>query len=220
MALTKTAHNPTTAIARALRRLDLAQGRGKDFRVEGEYKNGERVCTYVLVLTRHANEVVAAHADDIERWVGEDGGWSFTVNVRYSSKGHPHCTISNGAIERVREEPPAPPADEPTPEPQPEEPAGETAVLEDPAQPEEGEQPPAEEPPASKGSLTISHTRADGTLLEGSTKGDGVYEIVRRSASGRSARSACSVSSAPATGRPTAGASTARLPPCARPGGR
>ncbi|MGY3199756.1 DUF3560 domain-containing protein [Streptomyces sp. TE5632] len=172
MAVTKTAHTPTIAIARALRRLDLSQGRGKDFRVEGEYKNGERVCTYVLVLTRHANEVVAAHADDIERWVGEDGGWSFTVNVRYSDKGHPHCTISNGAIERVREEPPAPPAAEP--EPQPEEPAGETAVLEETAQPEEGE-----EPPASKGSLTISHTRAEGTLLDGSTKGDGVYEIVR-----------------------------------------
>ncbi|MFD4588315.1 DUF3560 domain-containing protein [Streptomyces sp. NPDC058434] len=30
-----------------------------------------------------------------------------------------------------------------------------------------------------KGTITITHTRADGTLLEGSRKGDGVFEIVR-----------------------------------------
>lgn len=30
-----------------------------------------------------------------------------------------------------------------------------------------------------KGTLTITHTRADGTLLEGSSKGDGVWELVR-----------------------------------------
>lgn len=183
MATTPAAKSPTIAIARALRRLGLTQGKGKDFRVDGDYnKAGERVRTYVLTLTRHADETVAARADDIERWASEDGGWSFTVNVRYSDNGRPHCTISNGAVEKVREEPPAPPADEPTPEPQPEEPAGETEVLEDPAQPEEDEQPeepPAEEPPASKGSLTITHTRADGTLLDGSSKGDGVFELVK-----------------------------------------
>ncbi|MCX4458545.1 DUF3560 domain-containing protein [Streptomyces sp. NBC_01728] len=190
MAVTPVAKTPSIAIARALRRLGLAQGKGKDFKVEGEYnKAGERVATYVLTLTGHADETVAARADDIERWASEDGGWSFTVNVRYSDKDRPHCTISNGAVERVREEPPAPPADEAAPEPQPEEPAGETAALEDPAQPEEDEQPPADEPPAdeapaeeqptSKGSLTITHSRAEGTLLDGSRKGDGVYEIVR-----------------------------------------
>lgn len=190
MAVTPTAKTPSIAIARALRRLGLTQGKGKDFKVEGEYnKAGERVATYVLTLTGHADETVAARADDIERWASEDGGWSFTVNVRYSDKGRPHCTISNGAVERVREEPPAPPADEAAPEPQPEEPAGETAALEDPAQPEEDEQHPADEPPAdeapaeeqltSKGSLTITHSRAEGTLLDGSRKGDGVYEIVR-----------------------------------------
>ncbi|MDQ1018878.1 DUF3560 domain-containing protein [Streptomyces afghaniensis] len=183
MATTPVAKTPGIAIARALRRLGLTQGKGKDFKVEGEYnKAGERVCTYVLTLTRHADETVAARADDIERWASEDGGWSFTVNVRYSDKGRPHCTISNGAVEKVREEPPAPPATEAAPEPV--EPAGETAVLEDPAQPEGDEQPPAdeppaEEPPASKGSLTITHTRADGTLLEGSRKGDGVFELVK-----------------------------------------
>lgn len=32
---------------------------------------------------------------------------------------------------------------------------------------------------AARGELTITHTRADGTLLDGSRKGDGVFEIVR-----------------------------------------
>ncbi|MEU5497936.1 DUF3560 domain-containing protein [Streptomyces griseofuscus] len=185
MATTPPAKTPSIAIARALRRLGLTQGKGKDFRIDGDYNGaGERIRTYVLTLTGHADETVAARADDIERWALEDGGWSFTVCVRYSDKGRPHCTISNGAVEKVREEPPAQPATAP----EPEEPAGETAVLEDPAQPEEGEQPPADEPPAEeppteepsfKGSLTITHTRADGTLLEGSRKHDGVWEIVR-----------------------------------------
>ncbi|WP_241844770.1 DUF3560 domain-containing protein [Streptomyces silvensis] len=30
-----------------------------------------------------------------------------------------------------------------------------------------------------KGTITITHTRADGTLMEGSSKGDGVYELIR-----------------------------------------
>ncbi|PWI16005.1 hypothetical protein DI272_18915 [Streptomyces sp. Act143] len=181
MATTPPAKSPSIALARALRRLGLTQGQGKDFRVDGDYnKAGERVRTYALLLTAHADETAAAHADDIERWTEEDGGWSFTVCVRYSDKGRPHCTISNGAVEKIREEPPAPPAAEPAPEPEPEpEPASETAALEEPAQPEEAEEPPAEEPRPSKGSLTITHTRADGTLLEGSRKHDGVYEIVR-----------------------------------------
>ncbi|MYR55029.1 DUF3560 domain-containing protein [Streptomyces sp. SID625] len=195
MATIPPAKTPSIALGRALRRLGLTQGKGKDFRIDGDYNDaGERIRTYALLLTAHADETVAARADDIERWTGDDGGWSFTVCVRYSDKGRPHCTIANGAVEKVREEPPALPADEPAPEPQeqpdeqPEEPAGETAVLEDPAQPEEDEQPPADEPAAdeppaaglpSKGSLTITHTRADGTLLEGSRKHDGVYEIVR-----------------------------------------
>ncbi|MCX4609441.1 DUF3560 domain-containing protein [Streptomyces mirabilis] len=199
MATTPPAKSPSIAIARALRRLGLTQGKGKDFRVDGDYNSaGERTRTYALLLTRHADETVAAHPDDIERWVSEDGGWSFTVNVRYHGKPRPFCTVTNGVVEKIREEPPAPPADEPAPEPQPQEqpegPAGETAALEDPAQPEEDEQPPADEPPAdeppageppaeeprpSKGWLTITHTRADGTLLDGSRKGDGVFELVK-----------------------------------------
>ncbi|BBA98324.1 hypothetical protein RVR_4463 [Actinacidiphila reveromycinica] len=174
MALIQSARTPTIALARALRRAGLAQGRGKDFRVEGQYRDGERVATYALLLTQHADETVAAHADDIERWTSEDGGWSFTVSVRYiDGKPRPHTTISNGAVERIREEPPTV-TPEPAPEPEPEPTAG-TAVLEDPAEPEKGEQPPA--PP--KASVTITHTRAEGTLLDGSRKGDGVYELVR-----------------------------------------
>jgi hypothetical protein len=181
MATTPPAKTPSIAIARALRRLGLTQGKGKDFRVEGEYnKAGERVRTYALLLTGHADETVAARADDIERWVSEDGNWAVTVNVRYSDAGRPHCTISNGAVEKVREEPPAPPTAEPAPEPVPAEPAGETEALEDPAQPDSpAPEPQGEEPPPSKGSLTITHTRAEGTLLTGSRKGDGVFEIVR-----------------------------------------
>ncbi|MGW6391176.1 DUF3560 domain-containing protein [Streptomyces sp. NPDC055103] len=193
MAVVQTARTPSIAIARALRRVGLTQGCGKDFRVEGEYRNGERIATYVLTLTRHADETVAAHADDIERWASEDGGWSFKVSVRYiDGKPRPMTTISNGAGERVREEPPITPEPQPEPEPeaqpeadpQPEpeaeptpepEPTAGTAVLEDPAEPEEEEQPPA--PP--KASVTITHTRADGTLLDGSKKGDGVFELVR-----------------------------------------
>ncbi|MFF2612345.1 ParB/RepB/Spo0J family partition protein [Kitasatospora sp. NPDC058046] len=43
-----------------------------------------------------------------------------------------------------------------------------------PSEPEQQEQPVQAEP-----DLTITHTRAQGTLLEGSRKGDGVWEIVR-----------------------------------------
>lgn len=186
MAVVQTARTPSIAIARALRRLGLTQGRGKDFRVEGEYRDGERIATYVLTLTKHADETVAAHADDIERWASEDGGWSFKVSVRYiDGKPRPMTTISNGPGERVREEPPTT-TPEPEPQPEPEagtapepepqpEPTAGTAVLEDPAEPEEEEQPPA--PP--KASVTITHSRAEGTLLAGSRKGDGVFQLVR-----------------------------------------
>ncbi|MDQ0762031.1 hypothetical protein [Streptomyces canus] len=123
-----TASTPTVAIARVLRRLGLTQGRGGDFRVTGDYRNGERIGTFVVVSTRHGDEVIAERADDIERWVSEDGGWAFRVSVRYSSAGRPMTTVANYGS-RVRETPPAAPA-----------------VLEDPAQPEPaGEPEPVEE---------------------------------------------------------------------------
>lgn len=118
---------PTVAIARVLRDLGLTQGRGCDFRVTGEYRNGERVGTYVLLLTRQAKDVVAARADEIER-LADESGFVFRVSVRYfDGKSRPMCTIANYGS-RVRdtppvvEEPPAAPdapASEPTPTPAP-----------------------------------------------------------------------------------------------------
>ncbi|MDX3345931.1 hypothetical protein PV387_39380 [Streptomyces sp. ME02-6987-2C] len=112
---------PTVVIARILRGLGLTQGRGQDFRVTGDYRNGERVGTYVLTLTRHADEVVAAHADEIEKR-SEETGNSFRVSLRYSSSGRPVASVANYGS-RVRETPPAPPAEEapaPAPAPKPE----------------------------------------------------------------------------------------------------
>ncbi|MEU2264984.1 hypothetical protein ABZ568_00720 [Streptomyces olindensis] len=106
MAATPPASTPTVAIARVLRRLGLTQGKGGDFRVTGDYRNGERIGTYVLTLSRHADEVIAEHADDIERWAAEDGGWSFRVSVRYPNGDRPMTTVANYGS-RVREEPPA-----------------------------------------------------------------------------------------------------------------
>jgi hypothetical protein len=103
------AKTPTVAIARILRGLGLTQGRGgKDFRVCGEYRNGERQYTYVVVYSRHAEEVIAEHADEIEARADE-AGFPFRVSVRYSTAGHPHTSVQN-AGSRVRETPPVEPA--------------------------------------------------------------------------------------------------------------
>ncbi|MFC7791365.1 hypothetical protein [Streptomyces cinereoruber] len=136
---------PTVAIARVLRGLGLTQGRGHDFRVEGDYRNGERIGTYVLVLTRHADEVIAANADEIERLTGETG-WAFRVSIRYlSATGRPTTSVANYG-DRVRDEPPAPAAD-PDPEPQPE---PEPVAAADPELTSDAtEEPPAPEVPAA-----------------------------------------------------------------------
>ncbi|MFC8887546.1 hypothetical protein [Streptomyces cinereoruber] len=106
---------PTVAIARVLRALGLTQGRGCDFRIEGAYRNGERTGTYVLVLTRHADEVIAAHADDVERLTAE-AGWAFRVSIRYlSATGRPTTSVANYG-DRVRDEPPATTEEPPAPE--------------------------------------------------------------------------------------------------------
>ncbi|MFF0092729.1 hypothetical protein ACFYSF_22590 [Streptomyces canus] len=132
--MTKTApSSPTVAIARVLRGIGLTQGRGCDFRVTGDYRNGERVGTYVLLLTRHADELVAERADEIERLVGATG-FAFRVSVRYLSRsGRPTASIANYGS-RVRDTPPAPPAAEEAP-----------AVVEAPPAIEE----PAQEPEAA-----------------------------------------------------------------------
>ncbi|MGW2951551.1 hypothetical protein [Streptomyces eurythermus] len=128
--------SPTVAIARVLRSLGLTQGRCCDFRVTGEYRNGERIGTFVVVLTSHAEEVVATNADEIERLVGETG-FPFRVSVRYfNGKSHPVTNIANYGS-RVRDAPPAPAAtEEPTP-----------IVIEEPAEAEAA----AEEPLAAPG---------------------------------------------------------------------
>ncbi|MFB0617261.1 hypothetical protein [Streptomyces sp. AGS-58] len=94
----------SAAIARVLRSLGLTQGKGCDFRVTGDYRNGERIGTFVAVLTRHADEVIAEHADEIER-LSEEAGWPFRVSVRYH-KDRPMATVANYGG-RVRKEPPA-----------------------------------------------------------------------------------------------------------------
>jgi len=97
---------PTVAISRVLRDLGLEQGKGRDFRIAGEYRGGERRSTYVVVLSRRAEEVIAEEADRIE----ERAAWSsfpFTVSVHYTETGHPITHITNGAAQRVRETPPA-----------------------------------------------------------------------------------------------------------------
>jgi hypothetical protein len=106
------------AIARILRGLGLAQG--DDFRVTGEYRNGERIGTYVLTLTRHADETIAANADEIERLAGECP-YPFRVSVRYLDGDRPMTSVANYGA-RVRETPPtpaAPPAPAPAAESEP-----------------------------------------------------------------------------------------------------
>ncbi|MGC0418374.1 hypothetical protein [Embleya sp. AB8] len=114
--------SPTVAIARILRgRLGLTQGR--DFRVRGEYSNGERLHSYVVTLNGVADATIARHADDIERWSNE-GPFPFRVSVRYhGSSPRPHTDIANGGP-RVRDTPPDPPTEAPTPT----EPAGPAPV--------------------------------------------------------------------------------------------
>jgi len=144
---------PTVGLARELRRLGLTQGRGGDFRVTGEYRNGERLYTYVVVYSRHAEEVIAANADEIEERT-DASGFPFRVSVRYSDSGRPFTSIMNSGP-RVRETAPvaveaAPvaPVAEPVVE-QPaaaiEEPAAETA-LEEPAVEESAVETVVEEP--------------------------------------------------------------------------
>ncbi|MDA5279873.1 hypothetical protein [Streptomyces sp. Isolate_45] len=116
MTLVPTAKTPTVAIARVLRELGLQQGRSKDFRIIGLYVNGERDHTHVVLLSREAENVVAANADRIEERTGR-GPYPFTVSVRYTGGGLPICTVRNVRAGRVRETPPATPAAAPVEEP-------------------------------------------------------------------------------------------------------
>ncbi|WP_327123698.1 hypothetical protein [Streptomyces sp. NBC_01727] len=104
---------PTVAIARILRGLGLAQGH--DFRVTGDYRTGERIGTFVLPLTRHADETIAANADEIER-LADEGPYAFRVSVRYPSGDRPMTGVANYGS-RVRQDPPTPEPPAATPEP-------------------------------------------------------------------------------------------------------
>ncbi|MFD8597643.1 hypothetical protein ACFV1L_21835 [Kitasatospora sp. NPDC059646] len=98
---------PALALARTLKRLDLQQGRGRDFRIMGHYNgHGERLYTWALVLSDRAEAAIAEHADRIEAELAL-AGFPFTVSVRYVA-GRPTTRVANGTAERVRENAPAP----------------------------------------------------------------------------------------------------------------
>jgi len=86
------AKTPGVAIARALRGLGLKQG--SDFRVKGEYKNGERTGTRVVVLGRSVNQTVADNANLIEQQAG-DAGFHFNVSVYFTPSGIMWVHIAN-----------------------------------------------------------------------------------------------------------------------------
>lgn len=94
---------PTVAIARVLRSLGLTQG--SDFRVTGDYSNGERTGTYVLVLSGKARDLIAAQADEIERLSAETP-FPFHVSLRYLGGPRPVPSVANYGS-RVRDTPEA-----------------------------------------------------------------------------------------------------------------
>lgn len=104
MAKRATAKTPTVAIARVLRDLGLKQG--SDFRVRGEYRNGERVGTYVAALSAKADQVIADNADQIEYRVQQDGGFAFRVSIHFTAGGRMWTWVANYG-KRTREAAPA-----------------------------------------------------------------------------------------------------------------
>jgi hypothetical protein len=102
---------PSTAIARILRHLGLKQG--SDFRVKGQYKgsgaNRERIGTYVAVLTKDADQVVADHADEIEQ-MAANAGHSFRVSIHFTAGGRMWTWVANYG-QRTRDAAPVATAD-------------------------------------------------------------------------------------------------------------
>lgn len=97
-------------IARVLRDFGLKQGRTEDFRVSGEYKNGERQYTYVilssLVTGSEAQNVIFENADAIEEATAAYG-MPFYVSVKYFSNGKRFVSVDNHRSGHIREEAPA-----------------------------------------------------------------------------------------------------------------
>jgi hypothetical protein len=102
---------PSTAVARILRHLGLKQG--SDFRVKGQYKgsgaNRERIGTYVAVLTKEADQVVADHADEIEQ-MAANAGHSFRVSIHFTAGGRMWTWVANYG-QRTRDAAPVATAD-------------------------------------------------------------------------------------------------------------
>ena len=65
--------------------------------------------------------------------------------------------------------------------------------------------------------ITIRHTHADGTLVEGTSKGDGTNTILKGNGFAGFAPWLCGASPAAATASPTTTRSTVPPKPCARP---
>lgn len=86
------AKTPGVAVARVLRGLGLKQGR--DFRVKGEYKSGERIGTNAVITGTAANQVVADNADAIEQQAAE-AGFQFRVSIYFTPSGSVWVWVSN-----------------------------------------------------------------------------------------------------------------------------
>lgn len=97
---------PSTIIGRLLRALGLTQG--SDFIVRGDYANGERRCTYVSIRGRAAEEMIAPHAELINR-VTVVAGYPFGAYQANLDGAFPFMVISNGwethrVVQRLRAE--------------------------------------------------------------------------------------------------------------------
>jgi hypothetical protein len=102
---------PTVAIGRILRGLGLKQGH--DFRVRGQYQgrgaDRERIGTYVVVLSKQADQTVADRADEIEQ-LSADAGHSFRVSIHFTTGGRMWTWVANYG-QRTRDAAPVATAD-------------------------------------------------------------------------------------------------------------
>lgn len=92
----KAPNSPSSAIGRALRGIGLKQGRGKDFRVAGFYRRGERLYTYVS-LRLDAEHLAAKYAERIERETDE-AGFPFYVRTHDLGDGRSYVNVTNSRV--------------------------------------------------------------------------------------------------------------------------
>lgn len=104
---------PTLAVARVMRSYGLKQG--TDFRVSGQYGPrvggypAERIGTFVLPISRKAEDTISENADRIEE-LSVESGWPFRVSV-YRPAGRRVWTKVANFGKRVREQAPSPVAE-------------------------------------------------------------------------------------------------------------